>query len=148
MRRLLVFLSLSFVCCASLPAFANDKVEDPQACKQCGMNRTKFAQSRMVVTYQDGDSVGTCSLNCVAADMKAKPGKKVASLQVADCKTRALIDAKSATWVIGGKKSGVMTDLPKWAFEKKPDAEAFLATNGGRIAGFDEALALAEKEQE
>ena len=59
-----------------------------------------------------------------------------------------LIDAETAVWVIGGEKSGVMTELPKWAFAKKDDADAFIKVNGGKIAGFDEAMSLAEKEQD
>jgi copper chaperone NosL len=147
MKRILFFLSLSLLfACAS--AFAHDKVEAPKSCKVCGMDRSMFAQSRMILVYADGESVGTCSLHCVATHLQKNPGKKAKSLQVADCKSRMLIDAHTAVWVIGGKKSGVMTELPKWAFAKKDDADAFIKVNGGKIAGFDEAMSLAEKEQD
>ena len=107
MKRLwismLLVLSLGTICLAST------KVEAPDACKQCGMNRTMFAQSRMIVSYTDGSSAGTCSLNCVVTDLKAAKGKKVKAFKVADYNSKKLIDAKSATWVIGGSKPGVMT---------------------------------------
>jgi copper chaperone NosL len=147
MKRILIFLSLSFLL-ASATAFAHDKVEAPKSCKVCGMDRSMFAQSRMLIVYSDGESVGTCSLHCVATQLKENPGKKARSLLVADCKSRTLIDAQSAIWVIGGEKSGVMTELAKWAFAKKEDADAFVKVNGGKIAGFNEAMALAEKEQD
>jgi copper chaperone NosL len=147
MKRILFFLSLSLLfACAS--AFAHDKVEAPKSCKVCGMDRSMFAQSRMILVYTDGESVGTCSLHCVATHLRKNPNKKVKSLLVADCKSRMLIDAHTAVWVIGGEKSGVMTELPKWAFAKKDDADAFIKVNGGKIAGFDEAMSLAEKEQD
>lgn len=147
MKKILIFLSLSLLlACAA--AFAYDKIEAPKSCKVCGMDRSMFAQSRMLIVYSDGESVGTCSLHCVATQLKENPGKKVRSLLVGDCKSRMLIDAETAVWVIGGEKSGVMTELPKWAFAKKDDADAFIKVNGGKIAGFDEAMSLAEKEQD
>lgn len=137
----LMILTFGTVCLAA------DKVEAPDDCKRCGMDRTVFAYSRMVVTYSDGSSAGTCSLNCVVTDMKAAAAKTVKSFQVADYNTRELIDARSAAWVIGGSKRGVMTPVAKWAFADKKDAAAFMKLNGGKPATFDEALKAAEEEQ-
>jgi nitrous oxide reductase accessory protein NosL len=135
---LLLVLSLVTVCLAS------EKVEAPDSCKKCGMDRTKFGHSRMVVTYTDGSSAGTCSINCVAVDMKESK-KEVKSFQVGDYNTKKLIDAKTATWVIGGSKKGVMTPVAKWAFADKKDAELFTQKNGGTLATFGDALKAAEK---
>ena len=145
MRRIVLGLSL-FLVFGVVAAFAVERVEAPAECGVCGMDRTMFAQSRMRITYADGSSAGTCSIHCAAENLQKNPGKKIGSLQVADYGTRLLIDAKRATWVIGGAKSGVMTALPKWAFAKKEDAQAFVKTNGGRLARFDQALVLATKE--
>ena len=139
---ILLVLSLGTFCLA-----ADNKVETPDACVQCGMDRTKFGHSRMIVTYKDGSSAGTCSLNCVVTDMSKNKGKTVKSYQVADYNTRKLTDAKTAAWVIGGTKKGVMTQVAKWAFADKKDADAFIKANGGKPATFDEALKAAEKEQ-
>jgi nitrous oxide reductase accessory protein NosL len=125
---------------------ADTKVETPADCKQCGMNRTAFGHSRMVVTYKDGSSSGTCSINCVVVDMKKQPGKEVKSFQVGDYNSKKLIDAKSAVWGIGGKKKGVMTPVSKWAFADKKAADAFVKENGGKLATFGEVLAATEKE--
>jgi nitrous oxide reductase accessory protein NosL len=137
----LLVLSLGTVCLAA------DKVETPAECKQCGMDRTKFAHSRMIVSYTDGSSTGTCSLNCVVTDISKNKSKSVKSFQVADYNSKKLIDAKSAAWVIGGAKKGVMTQVAKWAFADKKDADAFVKAYGGKTATFDEAFKAAEKEQ-
>lgn len=137
----MIVLALGAVCFA-----AETKVEAPDACVHCGMDRTKFGHSRMIVTYTDGSSAGTCSLNCVVTDMSKNKGKSVKSFQVADYNTRKLIDAKTASWVIGGDKRGVMTKVAKWAFADKKDADAFIKASGGKPATFDEALKAAEGE--
>lgn len=140
-------LAFLMILLSAVIAFAADKpVETPADCKQCGMNRTKFAHSRMLITYSDGSS-GTCSINCVAVDLKANKGKTVKSLQVGDYNSKELIDAKTATWVIGGSKKGVMSKVPKWAFADKSAAEKFIKESGGKLATFDEALKAAEGEQ-
>jgi len=143
-------LLFSLMVCLLMPgiAFAADKVEPPKHCKQCGMDRIAFSYSRMLILYADGTTTGTCSLNCAAVEMKENKGKKVKSLKVADYNTKKLIDAGLATWVIGGGKQGVMTEVPKWAFAKKDDAQKFVKENGGRVTTFDEALNMALKENE
>lgn len=128
---------------STLFAGAADKVEAPAGCKYCGMDRTKFAHSRMLVTYQDGSSAGTCSLHCTAVELAVNIDKLRTALKVGDFGTRQLIDAETAYWVIGGSKMGVMTARAKWAFANKPDAEAFIKANGGTIVSFDDAIRAA-----
>ena len=69
--------------------------------------------------------------------------KSPKAIRVGDYNSRKLIDAETAFWVIGGNKAGVMSSRAKWAFEKKSDAEAFIAANGGSQAGFEDALKAA-----
>jgi nitrous oxide reductase accessory protein NosL len=138
-----IVLLLSF----TTVSLAADKVEASNDCKHCGMDRTKFAHSRMIVTYEDGSSAATCSLNCIVTDLKASKGKVVTTYQVGDYSSKKLIDAKTAAWVIGGSKRGVMTPVAKWAFADKKDADAFIKQNGGKPATFDEALKASEEEQ-
>jgi len=121
-------------------------VEPPGDCKYCGMDRNKFSHSRMLITYADGSSIGTCSINCTVVDKFANRDKKVGSYQVGDYNSRKLIDAKSAVWVIGGRKSGVMTAVAKWAFSDKKSANAFIKANGGKLATFDDAVKATERE--
>jgi nitrous oxide reductase accessory protein NosL len=144
MKKIWIALLLCLSFCSL--AHAAGKVEAPADCIHCGMNRTSFASSRMVVTYADGSNSGTCSLHCVVTDLRGAQGKKVKSFRVADHDTLKLLDARKATWVIGGKERGVMTQVAKWAFVSRTAAAAFIRVNGGRLATFDEALAMAWKE--
>ena len=140
-----IWIAILLVLSLGTFSVAAEKVELPESCKHCGMDRTKFAHSRMVVTYSDGSS-GTCSINCVVTDIKVAK-KEVKSFQVADYNSKKLINAKTATWVIGGSKKGVMTKTAKWAFAEKADADAFIKANGGRLASFDEVLKAAETDE-
>ena len=142
-----VTMMICILIAGALPAVAKGKVEAPAECKQCGMDRSVFSRSRMVITYADGSSSGTCSINCVAAELKTGGGKKPGRLQVADYSGGRLIDARKAFWVVGGKQKGVMTSVPKWAFATEQDAAKFIATVGGKAAGFDEVMQLADGEQ-
>jgi nitrous oxide reductase accessory protein NosL len=117
-----------------------------QACPHCGMDRNKFAGSRVLITYADGTSVGVCSLHCTVTELKTNRNRMVKSVEVADLNSKKLIDAEKAAWVIGGGKKGVMTLTPKWAFAKPYDAAAFIRMNGGRFVTYEDALILAEKD--
>lgn len=147
MKRVPIF-SLLCLLLISAAAIAADKVEGIKSCKQCGMDRAAFAHSRMLIIYSDGTSTGTCSLNCALTELKENRGKQVKTLMVADYSTKELTDAGSATWVVGGKKPGVMTALAKWAFVRKEDAQRFVKENYGKLTTLAEALDLALKENE
>jgi nitrous oxide reductase accessory protein NosL len=116
------------------------------SCPHCGMDREKYASTRMVITFADGSSVGLCSIHCAVIEILANKGKSIRTVEVADIVTNKLIPAEKATWVIGGNKKGVMTANSKWAFAVKDDAAEFVKKNGGRIATYIEALFLARKD--
>jgi nitrous oxide reductase accessory protein NosL len=120
--------------------WANEDISKNPSCKYCGMDRQKFAHSRMLVEYDDGTVVGTCSLHCLGVDLALNLDKAPKGLRVGDFNTKNLIDAEKAFWVIGGDKPGVMTKRAKWAFEKKEDAESFIKAHGGKSVAFDEAI--------
>jgi copper chaperone NosL len=122
-----------------LGAAASDIQQHP-SCKYCGMDREKFSHSRMLVEYEDGTSLGTCSIHCLAVELALAIDKTPRSITVGDMGTKKLIDADKAFWVIGGSKPGVMTKRAKWAFENKKDAEAYIKDNGGALATFDDAI--------
>ena len=130
---------------SALWALDNDVKKIP-TCKYCGMNRETFAYSRMLIEYNDGTIVGTCSLHCAAIDLALNLDKAPKVIQVGDYGQKGLINAETATWIIGGKKPGVMTKNAKWAFANRDDAEKFRQGNDGRMAGFDEALEAAYKD--
>lgn len=145
MKNIVAF-SILFLLVTSSLAGSVEMVESPKACEKCGMDRIAFAQSRMLVIYADGTSVGVCSLHCAAEELQQNKGKQIRSLLVADYPTQALLEAKTATWVVGGKKQGVMTVLAKWAFARTEDARRFRKENGGRVKSFAQALKAATLE--
>lgn len=137
---------LFFLACAT--AIAQDDIDRHRSCTYCGMDRKGYGYSRMLVVYQDGSETGVCSLHCAVVETGANPGKAVKSLRVADRDTRELVDAETAAWVMGGRKRGVMTPVPKWAFATKAGAEAFVREYGGEIVPWPAALDAARKEAE
>ena len=129
-----------------LAAAAQDDIEIHRECHLCGMDRKAFAFSRMLLRYKDGTEVGVCSLHCAVEEMRANKDREITSILVADRDTKKLIDAEKAIWVMGGKKHGVMTQRPKWAFATREAAMRFVEAYGGKIAGWEEALSAAQDE--
>lgn len=127
-------------------SLAQDDIARHRFCGECGMDRKAYGFSRMLVSYEDGAEVGTCSLHCAAVELGKAPGRKVKSLLVADRDRTELVDAEKAIWVLGGRKRGVMTANPKWAFASREGAEAFVREHGGRIVPWPEAMEAARKE--
>jgi copper chaperone NosL len=78
---------------------AEDDVQASPSCRYCGMDRAKFAASRMQVVYEDGAKVGLCSLHCAAVELANVIDKTPTAILVADQGTRKLVDAEKATWV-------------------------------------------------
>jgi nitrous oxide reductase accessory protein NosL len=148
MKIIWMILVLCLLLSGGIAVGAADKIEPPESCEACGMDRAIFAKSRMVVVYADGTSTGVCSLYCAVATMKQNSGRQVKSLLVADYATARLIDARSAVWVLGGTQEGVMTPLPKWAFGGAEAARNFVKENGGRVVAFDEVMKVARGEAE
>jgi hypothetical protein len=136
----LVVISLILFSGAFFLAQAQEDIQKQTSCKYCGMDRAKFAQSRMFIEYEDGTIVGTCSIHCVAIDLSLNIDKTPKTIGVGDYNTKALIDAEKAVWVIGGSKPGVMTKRAKWAFAEKGAAEAFVKENQGIVATFDQVM--------
>jgi nitrous oxide reductase accessory protein NosL len=141
MRKILVVLAVLGLCFSAMAMMpVQDDIKTHPSCKYCGMDRAKFAHSRVLLTYEDGTSVGTCSLHCAAVDLAINIDKTPKAVQVGDYITKSLIDAEKASWVIGGSKMGVMTKKAKWAFATNEAAANFSKENGGEIAGYEQAI--------
>lgn len=124
-------------------AVAEDDLAAHPSCAYCGMDRAKFAHSRMLVRYVDGTSTGTCSIRDAALDLAVKIDTTPTEVLVSDFNTKELIAADKAIWVIGGDVKGVMTNRPKWAFNGESSAQAFIKEHGGEIVSFGSALKAA-----
>ncbi len=145
MNRVLAAAASALLCVATAARADHHlaDVKDGPTCKYCGMDRARFAASRMVVEYDDGSKLSACSLHCVAVDLAVQLDKTPAAIKVADHGTQALVDAEKAVWVLGGSKPGVMTKRAKWAFGDRAAADAFVKENGGTLVSFDEAVKAA-----
>jgi copper chaperone NosL len=143
MKKVLFFSLMVFVLAGLSKVVAQDDIAKHPACPLCGMDRAKFAHSRVLVEYDDGSNYGACSVHCAAIDMVVHIDKAPQAVMVGDFNTKQLIDAEKAVWVIGGKKMGVMTQRAKWAFADKNSAQGFINANGGEIAAFEAAMKAA-----
>jgi len=140
MKKVLFFSLMVFVLAGLSNVFAQDDIAKHPACPLCGMDRAKFAHSRVLVEYDDGSTYGACSVHCAAIDMVVNIDKAPQAVMVGDFNTKQLIDAEKAVWVIGGNKMGVMTKRAKWAFADETTARNFIAEYGGNPADFEAAI--------
>ncbi|MDO9309192.1 MAG: nitrous oxide reductase accessory protein NosL [Deltaproteobacteria bacterium] len=140
---LLLALGLFLTIAPAALAEPQTDVEKSRSCRLCGMDRDKFSHSRMLIEYEDGSSVGTCSLHCAAVELANTIDRIPVLVKVADYDSKELIDAEKAFWVMGGSIKGVMTGQPKWAFASVEAAGRFIKAHGGDRASFDEAIKAA-----
>lgn len=138
-------LALLFLLLLCPQLFAAEHADQLQhaSCDYCGMNRVKFAHSRMQIDFEDKNPVATCSLHCAAVEFALSIDRTPTAIKVADYNSKQLIDAEQAVWVLGSDKAGVMTMRGKWAFADKTAAEQFVSNSGGIIIGFDQAMKAA-----
>jgi len=144
MKKIVAGLLLSVFSFTTL-LFAGDlaDIERFGDCRYCGMDRGKFAHSRMLIEYEDGSAVGLCSLHCLAVELATTLDRTPLAIRVGDYGSKELIDAEQAVWVLGGSQSGVMTGRAKWAFATRGDAEKFQSLYGGALVGFEDAVKAA-----
>ena len=141
LRKIYLLLCLCILSISSFPAGFAEAQE--QSCAYCGMYRSKFGHSWVIITHEDGSSESVCSIHCAAIDMALHPDKTIGEITVGDYETEKQIDADTAYWVLGGDILGVMTARAKWAFESKDRADKFMKKHGGRPANFREVIKTA-----
>jgi copper chaperone NosL len=145
MKKILLLpaIVLFFCIVGVVVAMDLDDIVQYGSCKYCGMDRQKFAQSRMLIGYDDGSTSGLCSLHCAALELANEIDKMPETLKVGDFNTKELVNAEEAIWVIGGDLQGAMSGRAKWAFASKESAGQFTAEHGGEIASFEDAVKAA-----
>ena len=146
-RSVIFCLSVLFVFLSGM-VFAQEDIKSHPSCKYCGMDRAKFAHSRVLINYDDGTTVGTCSIHCAAVDSALNIDKTPTATRVGDYGTKTLVDVEKAFWVLGGNKMGVMTKRAKWAFGLKEDAEKFTKENGGQIVSYEQVITAAYEDMQ
>ena len=114
------------------------KGDQKYACPNCGMHLVKFYKTSH--THEDHQY---CSLHCL---YEATGGKIPENAQVVDVTSLKLIDANKASYVVGSRIKGTMTQISNYAFLSDQDASDFVTKNGGRMATFKEAYAVASED--
>ncbi len=145
-KMLIACCYVTLLLIAAVAAGGSDDIAAHRDCAHCGMDRKVYGYSRMLVEYADGARVGLCSLHCAATELEANKGRPVKGVLVADRESRTLLAADKAVWVMGGRKRGVMTQQPKWAFANDGAAREFVKETGGAVVGWPEALQAATQE--
>lgn len=116
-------------------------------CPYCGMDRTQYHHSRMLVHYSDDLADGTCSLHCAAISLSLNVDREPKGIYVADNAAlgdiKPLIEVDKAVFLIGSQLKGVMTKRSKVAFGAEAAAKDAQAKNGGELGDFGKALLAA-----
>ncbi len=156
-RRTLLLAGLGFAAAARAtdgPAAGDDplvdELEKHPRCVICHMDRRKFHDARHLLHYGDGSAQGTCSVNCAAECMLRERRRGFRAIYAPDFgaagEPKPLVEAASATYLIGSDLRGVMTPVSKVAFASRDAALQARAVYGGEIAGFAAAGAAALEE--
>ncbi len=124
----------------------NELIKYPK-CPYCGMDRKQYHYSRHLVHYQDDLADATCSLHCAALSLALNLDRGPKAIYAADfgaaIEPKPLVEADTATYLIGSKLPGVMTKQSKVAFAVSTAAETAKAEQGGELGDFDAALQAA-----
>ena len=122
-------------------------IEKYPKCAYCGMDRRRFHFSRMLISYSDGTVDGLCSIRCAMTSLTMNMSKGPKGFWVGDNASaeeiKPLIDALSATYLVGSTLPSVMSKRSKTAFSTPAAAEAANAEHGGEVVAFDKALVAA-----
>ena len=108
-----------------------------ESCRVCGMYIDQYQKSAAELILKDGTIEHTCGVACMLREVQDAGGYSAfKSVKVHDWVSGKLVDAQTATYVIG---SQVIPDMvPNYiAFAKLEEAEAFIAKEGGEIMDFD-----------
>jgi copper chaperone NosL len=123
---------------------ANELEKYPR-CVICNMDRRKFHYARHLLHYGDGTAQGTCSVHCAAECMLRERRRGFLNIYAPDYaaadEPKPLVEAASATYLIGSDLRGVMTPVSKVAFASREAALQAKQTYGGEIGSFAMAIA-------
>lgn len=122
-------------------------IEKYPRCAYCNMDRKRFHFSRMLISYGDGTVDGLCSIRCAMTSLTMNMSKGPKGFWVGDnastAEIKPLIDAQTATYLVGSSLPSVMSKRSKTAFSTVEAAEAAKVANGGDVVAFDKALIAA-----
>lgn len=116
-------------------------------CPYCGMDRKQWHHSRHLIHYSDDLVDGTCSLHCAALSLALNIDRVPKAIYAADFGSaenpKPLVNVEEATYLIGSKLPGTMTQKSKMAFASRQAAQEAQKVHGGELGDFDAALRAA-----
>lgn len=127
-------------------AHENDLDKYPK-CPYCSMDLRANHRTRMLVHYANDVPDPTCSIHCAAISLAInlfwEPKAIWTADNAADTEPRPLLDAATATYLVGGDLPGIMTWNSKYAFNGVEAATAAQKIHGGKLLDFRQTLKLA-----
>lgn len=114
----------------------NQGSSERPSCRVCGMWIDEYIKSAAELVYKDGHKEWTCGVACMLREVDDAGGLSAfESVKVHDWMSGELVDAETATYVLGSR---VIPDMvPNYiAFAKRDEAEAFAVKEGGEIIDF------------
>jgi nitrous oxide reductase accessory protein NosL len=128
----------------------DNELEKYPRCVICNMDRRRFHYARHLLVYGDGFVQGTCSVHCVAECMLRERRRGFTAIYAPDngvtANPRPLVEAASATYLIGSDLRGVMTPVSKVPFASRDAALQAKLTYGGEIGSFATAISASLEE--
>lgn len=113
-------------------------------CVKCGMDLSKYAHTRYVVTTTDGQEYPTCGAQC-GLTLHLRLQDKWKSAKATDILSNRSFEAPNGFYV---HKSSVVTDMAPGfiAFSLRDHAERFSKGFGGQVVTYEEALEIWKKQ--
>jgi hypothetical protein len=115
-------------------------------CIICGMDVSKYAHTKYVVTTTEGEEFITCGAQC-GLTLHLRLKERFKSAIALDLLSNRPFSAQSGFYVY---KSTVITDMAPGfiSFATKANAEKFAKGFGGQVVSYDEALKIWKKQMQ
>jgi nitrous oxide reductase accessory protein NosL len=132
-------LGMALVFCHLLllsAGIAAEEQHERESCRVCGMWVDEYQKSAAELVSKDGKKQYSCGVACMLRIIDDEGGLSAfQSVKVHDWVSGELVDAETATYVLGSR---VIPDMiPNYiAFAKREEAEAFVAKEGGEVIDF------------
>ena len=135
---LVLFQLLFMSACVSV-----EETHKREACVVCGMYIDQYQKTAAELILKDGTIEHTCGVADMLREVVLNAGglSTFRSVKVHDWFSGELVDAQTATYVVGSEVNPDM--MPNYiAFAKREKAEAFAAKEGGEVIDFQIAAGM------
>jgi len=132
------------------PAPLDNELEKYPRCVICNMDRRKYHATRHLLHYGDGSAQGTCSVGCASESMLRERRRGFRAIYAPDYASAAepkpMVEASSATYLVGSDLPRVMTKTSKISFATREAALQAKLDHGGEIGNFATAISASMEE--